>query len=77
MEEPSVTLQDAVIENMRDLPLDKQQEVLDFVHFLRHRVAAPRQRRSMKGLWTNVHITNQDIADARRDMWGNFPREDV
>ncbi len=25
----------------------------------------------------SVDLTEEDIAEARRDMWGSFPREDV
>ena len=29
------------------------------------------------GLWAdlNFHVTEEDIAEARREMWGNFPRD--
>jgi RHH-type rel operon transcriptional repressor/antitoxin RelB len=33
--------------------------------------------RSLEGIWAdlNINITEQDIAEARREMWGNSPRE--
>ena len=36
-------------------------------------------RRSSRGLWADlgVDITEQDIEDATREMWGNFPPEDI
>jgi hypothetical protein len=36
----SVTLEQAIINSLRSLPSDKQQEVLDFVEFLRQRVSS-------------------------------------
>ncbi|MDQ2808797.1 MAG: hypothetical protein M3Z04_18120 [Chloroflexota bacterium] len=39
--------------------------------------SAPAPRRSLRGLWAGVKITEEDIAEARREMWGNFPREDI
>lgn len=35
-------------------------------------------RKSLYGLWAdfNVNISEADIDAARREMWGNFPRED-
>ena len=33
-------------------------------------------RRSLRGLWKDIDITDEDIATARQEMWGNFPRED-
>lgn len=34
-------------------------------------------KRSLRGLWAGVNISEEDIAEARREMWGNFPREDI
>ncbi len=72
-----MNLEETVIENLRDLPADKQQEVLDFVQFLRQKKAAvPNQRPQLRGLWAGTQVTEEDIADARQEMWGNFPRDD-
>ena len=75
---PAGNITEAVVERLRRLPPEKQQEVLDFVEFLHHRAAPERPQRSPEGLWAGlgVHITRDDIAEARREMWGNFPRED-
>lgn len=37
----------------------------------------PAPRESLYGLWRGLNITDEDIAEARREMWGNFPREDI
>jgi hypothetical protein len=37
----------------------------------------PAWRRSLRGLWRGLDITEEDIAEARREMWVGFPREDV
>jgi hypothetical protein len=36
-------------------------------------------KRSLLGLWADlkVGISAEDIDEARREMWGNFPREDI
>jgi hypothetical protein len=34
-------------------------------------------RRSLLGIWSDVNISEEDIDEARREMWGNFPREDI
>ena len=66
-------------ERLKSLPPDKQQEVLDFVEFLQEKAnGTPRMpRKSLRGLWTDlrVKITEEDIAEARRGMWGNVGRE--
>lgn len=74
-----MNLEQVVIEKLRVLPPDKQQEALDFIEFLEHKTAVKQPRRSMEGLWADlqVDLTEEDIADARRELWGNFPREDV
>ncbi len=72
-----MTLEEAVVENLRGLPADKQQEVLDFVQFLRRKTAATPRRPQLRGLWAGTHVTEEDIAEVRREMWANFPRDDV
>jgi hypothetical protein len=73
------TIEQSILEKLRALPPDKQQEVLDFAEFLEHKAVAKQPRRSLMGLCAdlNIHITEEDIAEARREMWGNFPREDI
>lgn len=72
-----MTLEEAVLATLRELPVDKQQEVLDFAEYLRQKTVAQRPKRSLKGLWADldIQITEEDIAEARKEMWGNFPRE--
>jgi uncharacterized protein DUF2281 len=78
-EVPTGNITHVVMEKLRRLPSEKQREVLDFVEFLQQRVAQKRPQRSPEGLWKDlgVHITAEDIAEARREMWGNFPRDDI
>ncbi|MBE9055342.1 DUF2281 domain-containing protein [Sphaerospermopsis sp. LEGE 08334] len=39
-----MTIEQAVLENFRELPADKQQEVLDFIQFLKHQLPAQKRR---------------------------------
>ncbi len=41
------------------------------------KVARPTPRKSLRGLWQGLDITEEEIAEARCEMWGNFPREDI
>lgn len=34
-------------------------------------------KKSLYGLWKGISISAEEIDEARREMWGNFPREDV
>jgi len=74
-----MTFEQQVVEKLRDLPPEKQKEVLDFVDFLKEKNGggAKKPRRSLLGLWADLdtHITEEDISKARREMWGNFPRD--
>jgi len=72
-----MTIAEQVLEKLQGLPQEKQKEVLDFVDFLKEKNLSTKPRRSLLGLWEdlNINITGEDIADARREMWGKFPRE--
>jgi hypothetical protein len=75
----TTSVEQAVVEKLRMLPAEKQWEVLDFAEFLQRKSAPqpPRRRRSLKGLWADlkIDITEADIAEVRREMWKNFPRD--
>jgi len=72
-----MTIEEAVIEKLRGLPPEKQRQVLAFVESLRPPATAKRPLKSAEGLWANlgISITQRDIAQARREMWRNFPRD--
>lgn len=71
-----MTIEQQVLEKLRDLPAEKQKEVLEFVESLKEKNGPKLPRRSLLGLWAdlNIHITEEDIAEARRELWGDFPR---
>jgi len=59
------------------LSQDKQKEVLDFVRFLQQKTVTKHPRRSLLGALAhlNIHVTAEDIAEARREMWGEYMRD--
>ena len=73
-----MSVAESVIEKMHSLTPDQQREVLELVDALAktHTTKAPRQ--TLLGLCADlgIEITEDDIAEARKEMWGNFPRED-
>lgn len=72
-----MTIEEQLLEELRELPREKQKEVLDFVDLLKEKHGRKSPLRSLRGLWKglNMNITEEDIAEARREMWGNFPRD--
>lgn len=71
--------EELIYAKVRTLPPEKQQKVLDFVESLENESARKPPLRSVEGLWADLDfdLTDEDIAEARREMWGNFPREDI
>ena len=72
-----MTIEEAVIEKLRVLPFDKQHEMLDFAEFLAQKVLAKKPRKSSLGALAhlNISISKEEIDEARREAWANFPRE--
>lgn len=72
-----MTTEEVLLEKIKVLPPNRKQEVLDFVEFLEEKEAKPQPRRSLYGILSDsgLKITEEDIAEARQEMWGNFPRE--
>ena len=68
-------IEEAIVAMVRELPPERQQEVLDFASFLGSKTKRP--RKSLRGLWKDlgISISEEEIAEARKEMWGNFPRE--
>ena len=67
-----MTIREAVIEELRGLAPEEQQKVLAFVRSLQ----PPGERRNPRGMFIHrgIHIAAEDIDEARREAWANFPR---
>ncbi len=72
-----MTVEEVLLEQIKVLPPDLKQEAIHFVEFLQTKIQKKTPRVSLEGIWAdmNVNITEKDIAEARKEMWGNFPRE--
>jgi hypothetical protein len=72
-----MTIAEQVLNKLRDLPPEKQKEVLEYVDSLKTETQGKDSLPNLRGLWKglNVDITEEDIAEARREMWGRFPRD--
>lgn len=72
-----MTVTETVIKKLNTFPKLKQLKVLDYVNSLESADPAPKPRRSLYGIWAdlNVDLTEDDLRQARKEMWKNFPRE--
>ena len=66
-----MTIEQAVMQQLQTLPVEKKQEVLDFVEFLKTKVTAKEKLRNPIGLFANlrIEISDQDLADVRQEMF--------
>jgi len=68
----------AIIDGLRQLPPEKQREVLDYVEHLVQRYNRKPYQRSAKGLWGDPDLSAEDIDEAldraRREVWRRFSR---
>jgi len=72
-----MTIEEQVAEKLSDLSPEMQKEVLDFVDSLKEKNGMRSPCRNLRGLWKNlnIEIMEEDIAEAHREMSGNFPRD--
>ena len=76
----TVSLEEAVALVMELPPLDKIRLIERIAPRIEQDLmAAPMRRRSLLGLWADLGNapSSDEIDQARREMWKNFPREDV
>ncbi len=77
----STNLVEKVAAVISSLPMNKQQEILDFAEFIAQRdtsIKTPQPRKSFIGMFADrgVNITAEEIDESRREMLANFPRDD-
>jgi hypothetical protein len=74
-----MSLEQAILEAVRALPIDKQEEILKHATRLRDQSLAEKPLHSVKGLWSDVDISlsAEDIEAIQCEMWKNFPRNDI
>ncbi len=74
-----MSLEHAILEPVRALPAEKQQEVLNHAAKLRDEAGRKNPFKSVRGLWADlgVSLSSEEIEENRRDMWQNFPRRET
>ena len=76
---PPVTLNEVLSLANQLSPVDKARLIQQIAPQIEQALVTTRAgpRKSLRGLWRGLSITEEDIAAARREMWGSFPRNDV
>jgi hypothetical protein len=74
-----MSVEQAILEAVRALPAEKQREILSHATKLRDEAAPKKPFKSIKGLWADlgISLSAEEIEENQREMWKNFPREDI
>ena len=74
-----MSVEQAVPEALRSLPPDKQQEILTHATRLRDEATPRKPFKSIEGILAGrgISISADNIDEMRREMWKDFPREDI
>ncbi|MDQ2808795.1 MAG: hypothetical protein M3Z04_18110 [Chloroflexota bacterium] len=77
--ESDVTLEAVLTAAQKLSPIDKAQLISEIATSMKEALtaSAPAKPPQFIGIWAGLDLTDGDIAEARREMWGNFPREDI
>lgn len=71
-------LKEQVVAVLDTLPEETLAEVAEFLDYLQYKLdqhppqPTPYKPVALGGLWEGVTITDEDIAEVRREMWGDF-----
>ncbi len=79
MVEKTPELEQALAAALSLTPLDKVRLVEQIMATLERDLSPSDKspKRSLYGLWQGISTSEEDIAQARKEMWGNFPHEDL
>jgi len=77
-----MSIAEAVFEKVQTLSPEEQTEVLKFVDALKQKPTAepkPKPRRTFYGALADLGPapSAEDIQEVRKEMWANFPDEDI
>jgi hypothetical protein len=70
--------EEAILEAIREIAPDKEKDILDRAEQI---TTQPQGRKkplpSLDGIWADLKIdlSEEDLREARREMWKNFPRD--
>jgi PIN domain nuclease of toxin-antitoxin system len=66
-----------LLEKIKVLPPELKQKAIGFVDSLQSEVSANQKRKSLKGALAhlNIKITDEDIREARNEMWRGYTKD--
>jgi hypothetical protein len=70
-----MTIAGQVWAKLSGLSEDQQRQVLEFIETMQPSPRPPLI--DLYGMFAGHDTTEEEIAEARFEMWGNFPREDI
>jgi hypothetical protein len=75
----AMSVEQAIPKAVRASPAEKQREILSHAARLRDQAGKKQPGQSLKGLWADlgVSLSAREIEEDRRELWKNFPREDI
>ena len=73
----STITKDLLVEKIQALSLMEQKQVLEFVENLQHKTEKQPVKKSLVGRLAHlgINISKEEIDQARKEVWSNFPRE--
>lgn len=74
-----MSLEQAILKEVQALPPEKQREIYDHARRLRAETTKKPPFKSVEGLWADlgISLSAEEIEENQREMWKNFPREDI
>ena len=74
-----MSLEQAILKEVQALPPEKQREIYDHARRLRAETTKTPPFKSVEGLWADlgISLSAEEIEENQREMWKNFPREDI
>ncbi len=74
-----MSLEQAILTELLALPPEKQREIYEHAKRLRGETAKRPPFKSIEGLWDDlgISLSAEEIEENQREMWKNFPREDI
>ena len=69
--------EEVLLQKIKVLPPDLKQKAIEFVESLQKEARKKTPRVSLKGIWAdmNVNITEEDIREARNEMWRGYTKD--